>query len=82
MERQVDAADRIYIHQLSPNLDWDTKLDNDSQRYILLTPYKTELEKLFFGFVREEENYLPSFRELISYYIRRDIDGYKTPLNI
>lgn len=77
IERSVDAPNRIIIHQLSPKLAWDVKIDKDDHLpYIPYSTYNEELLTLFFGLFKGETDHVPSFRELISYYIRRNIDGY------
>jgi len=78
VERYVDAPNKIIIHHISPTLDWETKYDKETkQYYIPLSVYNEELQDLFFGRLISGGEYMPSFRELISYYIRRNIDGYR-----
>ena len=78
VERCVDAPNKIILHQISPKLDWDTKIDKDSHlNYVTLSTYNEELQMLFFESSKRDADYLPSFRELISYYVRRNIDGYR-----
>jgi uncharacterized protein YydD (DUF2326 family) len=78
IERKVDTPYKIILHQISPQLDWETKLEEDTKLpYIVLSTYKNEMQSLFFGITKSKDNYLPSFRELISYYIRRNIEGYQ-----
>ena len=78
IERAVDIPNKIIIHQLSPQLQWDTKIDKEGHfRYVTLSTYTGELQSLFFGLSEDNVDYLPSFRELISYYVRRNLDGYR-----
>ena len=78
IERGVDAPNKIIIHQLSPKLGWETKNEKDSHlRYISPMAYNEELQELFFGISKSDFDHSPSFRELISYYVRRNIDGYR-----
>jgi len=78
VERSINSPNKIFIHHLSPNLGWDTKIDKESHLpYVTPSVYKEELQPLFFGLSKSDAGYMPSFRELISYYIRRNIDGYR-----
>lgn len=78
IERAVDAPNKIIIHMLSPRLDWDTKIDKGNHfSYLSPAAYNEELQSLFFGMSKGDAEYLPSFRELISYYVRRNLDGYR-----
>ncbi|MEL4106466.1 DUF2326 domain-containing protein [Oscillospiraceae bacterium WX1] len=78
IERAVDTPNKIVIHQLSPKLSWDTKIDKDGHfLYVPPTTYNEELQMLFFGLSKDGTEYMPTFRELISYYVRRNIDGYR-----
>jgi uncharacterized protein YydD (DUF2326 family) len=80
IERNVDVPNKIFLHQISPMLGWDTKLDKDtSLHYIAPSTYNEELQTLFFGTSKHNTNYMPSFCELISYYVRRNINGYRNP---
>jgi len=78
VERSVNTPNKIFIHQLSPTLGWETKKDKDNHlSYVTPLMYKEELQSLFFGLTKSDTDFMPSFRELISYYIRRNIDGYR-----
>ena len=78
VERAVDMPNRIIIHQISPQLGWDIKTDKTGHfHFVTLSTYTEELQKLFFGLSKNELDYVPSFRELISYYSRRNLDGYR-----
>jgi uncharacterized protein YydD (DUF2326 family) len=78
IERSVDTPNRIILHHLSPRLNWDTKTDKDSgSRYVSPFIYNDELQTLYFGLSKDEGDHMPSYRELISYYARRNIDGYR-----
>jgi uncharacterized protein YydD (DUF2326 family) len=78
IERAVDTPNKLVIRRISPEIGWDIRLDRDSHlRYIPLATYTDELQKLFFGRPKSDSDNMPSFRELISYYIRRNLDGYR-----
>lgn len=78
IERSVDAPNKIIIDHISPILGWDTKVDRDGHfHYVTSSIYNEELQTLFFGLSKSDAAYFPSFRELISYYVRRNIDGYR-----
>jgi uncharacterized protein YydD (DUF2326 family) len=78
IERCVDAPSKIILHRISPRLDWDTKSDKETNLpFIAPSAYNKELQSLFFGLSKNDMKYVPSFRELISYYIRRNLDGYR-----
>jgi uncharacterized protein YydD (DUF2326 family) len=77
IERGVDDPNKIIIHQLSPELDWDAKMDKGQLRYVAASTYNEELQALFFGPSKSDAVYMPSFHEIISYCIRRNVDGYQ-----
>lgn len=80
IERFTNNPNKIYISGDIENLEIECKYDKVAHRYYV-TPNlfnKTMLNK-FYGIETNEENvkYTPSFRELISYAIRKNVDGYK-----
>lgn len=80
IERFTNNPNKIYISGDIDNLEIECKYDKVAHRYYV-TPNlfnKTMLNK-FYGIETNEENakYTPSFRELISYAIRKNVDGYK-----
>lgn len=77
IERCVDEPNRIILHKMSPHLNWDIKYDKSTQLpYMNLSSYIKELQPLFFGLSKDDDAYMPSFRELISYFVRHNLDGY------
>jgi uncharacterized protein YydD (DUF2326 family) len=78
IERCVDAPNKIILHRFPPQLGWDAKTDRDSRlRHVALATFNDEMRALFFGLPKIGPDHAPSFRELISYYARRNIDGYR-----
>lgn len=80
LERETDVPNRIYIYGNIEHLNWDLKFDKKLHKYYLSPGNLNNLLlELFFGIERNQEiiKYAPSFRELISYSIRRTTDGYR-----
>ena len=78
VERSVDAPNKIILHQYSPQLGWDVKVDKEKHfAFVSVSTYTKELQTVFFGLNKEKSDYTPSFRDLISYYARRNVDGYR-----
>lgn len=79
IERFVDNPSHLYIDGRIEALGFDLKFDEKEQRYYV-TPNifsKAMLEVLYGVHPSETKQALyPSFRELVSYAIRRNIDGY------
>ena len=80
IERFTNNSNKIYISGDVEKLGIECKYDKVAHRYYV-TPNlfnKIMLNK-FYGIETNEENakYTPSFRELISYAIRKNVDGYK-----
>jgi len=78
--RGTDTSNKIYIHGDLNNLDWDFKYDKkNSDYYVSAANLNKELLGDIFGLEKDsiETKYIPSFRELISYSIRRTTDGYR-----
>lgn len=82
LERYTDFPSKIYIVQGNIELlELDCKYDKKTHSYYVnpITLNKKFLE-LFYGLKQEKtDNYIPSFRELVSYNIRRGIGGYSNP---
>lgn len=80
IERYVDCPGKIYIDGDLSALIFDCKFDKKVNRYYVSPSAfnKAMLEELY-GLQTNENNqkYIPSFRELISYAIRRNVEGYK-----
>ena len=80
IERFVDYPGKIYIDGDLSALILDCKFDKKSNRYYVSPSAfnKAMLEELY-GLQTNESNqkYIPSFRELISYVIRRNVEGYR-----
>ena len=81
IERFTDCPSKIYIDGDTSTLKFECKYDKKAKRYYV-TPNsfnKAMLEE-FYGIVVTENNQerVPSFRELISYTIRRNVEGYKS----
>lgn len=80
IERTVNLPDKVYFHRISSGLNWNTKYDKDMQLPCTsLSTYNEGLHSLFFGLPKNESDGLLSFRELISYFARRNTDGYQDP---
>jgi len=80
LTREVDNTGRIYIEGDLSLLNWDLKYEQKSKRYYIVSGnLNRELLENFFG-IKEKTNkvkYSPSFRDLISYCIRRSPDGFR-----
>ena len=81
IERFTDCPGKIYIDGEISALCFDCKYDKTANRYYASPSVfnKAMLEE-FYGFEATDSNqqYIPSFRELISYVIRRNVEGYKS----
>ena len=80
IERFTDCPGKIYIDGELSYLDFDYKYDKVKHRYYVSpgTFNKLMLTE-FYGIETTDNNqqYIPSFRELISYAVRRNVEGYK-----
>ena len=80
LERFTDNPNRIYIKGSLKKIEHSIKYDKNSGLYYI-TP--SNLNKFMtmsmYGIQDEDIAYSPSFRELISYSIRRNVDGFKSP---
>lgn len=81
IERFTDCPGKIYIDGEISFLHLDCKYDKTAHRYYVSPSVfnKAMLEE-FYGIEVTDSNqqYVPSFRELISYAIRRNVEGYKS----
>lgn len=81
IERFTDCPGKIYIDGEISVLCLDCKYDKTARRYYVSPSVfnKAMLEE-FYGIEVTDDNqqYVPSFRELISYAIRRNVEGYKS----
>ena len=80
LERSTKDPNKIYIHGNLEHLNWDCKHDEKKKQYYI-APINLNRELLYSFFGIEKSNlsikYVPSFRELISYTIRRTTDGFR-----
>lgn len=79
LERGTNRPNRIYVYGDYSHLNWDLKYDKNEKSYFISpSNLSKELLEAFFGIsLNLDIKYLPSFRELISYVIRRTTDGYR-----
>lgn len=80
LERETDNPNRIYIYGNLEHLNWSLKYDKkQNKKYISPSNLNQELLLSFFGIDKNDLKlkYVPSFRELISYCVRRTSDGYR-----
>lgn len=82
IERFVDFPNKVYIscdekiENIFTNLKYD---DKNHRHYLNLSSFNEQMLKNFYGIEKSKERkYYPSFRELVSYNIRRGLDGYKS----
>ncbi len=80
IERFTDCPGKIYIDGDISSLSFKCKYDKNKHRYYA-TPgvFNKAMLYEFFGIEVADDNQqlVPSFRELISYSIRRNVEGYK-----
>lgn len=82
LERHTDFPSKIYIVEGNIELlELDCKYDKKIHSYYVNpATLNTKFLELFYGLKQDKtDNYIPSFRELISYNIRRGIGGYSNP---
>ena len=80
LERRTNDANKVYIHGNLDHLNWECKYDKkEKQYYMAPVNLNRELLYLFFGIEKSTPpiKYTPSFRELISYTVRRTTDGFR-----
>ncbi|MBR6995769.1 MAG: DUF2326 domain-containing protein [Ruminococcus sp.] len=80
IERFTDNPNKLYIAPYSNSSCFDCKYDKiKKQYYVSPNSFNKVMLKEFYG-ISTDDNFqdcIPSFRELISYTIRRNIDGYR-----
>lgn len=81
IERFTDCPGKIYIDGEISAFCLDCKYDKTARRYYASpSVFNKAMLKEFYGIEVTDSNqqYVPSFRELISYAIRRNVEGYKS----
>ena len=78
IERFVDSPNKIYIDGELSILNFDFKFDRANKRsYIPLKDFNKLMLINFYGIdTNDNTENLPTFRELISYAVRRNVEGY------
>lgn len=80
IERYTESPNRMYIDGDISCLAFDCKYDKKLKRhYVAPSNFNKAMLEEFYGILATEKNaeYTPSFRELISYAIRKNVEGYK-----
>lgn len=83
-ERFVDSPSKIYIvggvvEKIGGEYKYDKKQHN---YYFSVSNFNKYMLEKVYGLIAKEGNlYYPSFRELISYSIRRGVDGFSNPFD-
>ncbi len=80
IERFTDCPGKIYIDGDISAICIDCKYDKTAHRYYASpNSFNKAMLEMVYGIKVTDNNqkYLPSFRELISYAIRRNVEGYK-----
>ena len=80
IERFVDDPGKIFISGKLERFSREYKYDKKHKRfYFNLNTFKEEMLEQVYGFVTSanDNSHVPTFRELISYVIRRNAEGYK-----
>lgn len=77
--RYVDNSSRIYVEGDADALGFDVKYDKKQHMYYVgVAKFNEAMLPVMYNLNKSElRKYTPSFRELISYNIRRGIDGYR-----
>lgn len=81
IERFTDCPGKIYIDGDTSALGCNCKYDKDAHRYYISpSSFNKVMLEEFYGIETTGNNqqHIPSFRELISYAIRRNVEGYKS----
>ena len=81
IERFTDSPNKMYIDGDISSLDFDCKYDKKLKRhYVAPSNFNKAMLEEFYGILATGKNaeYIPSFRELISYAIRKNVEGYKS----
>lgn len=77
--RYIDNSSKIYVDGNTELLGIELKYDKKKHSYYSgVSKFNDAMLQIFYGLEKSEERkYTPSFRELVSYSIRRGIDGYR-----
>lgn len=83
IERFTDCPGKLYIDGELSSLSFDCKYDKIKHRYYVSpgTFNKAMLTEFYGIEIADNDNtqqYLPTFRELISYAVRKNVEGYKS----
>ena len=76
----MDDSGKIFISGKLERFSREYKYDKKHKRfYFNLNTFKEEMLEQVYGFVTSanDNSHVPTFRELISYVIRRNAEGYK-----
>jgi uncharacterized protein YydD (DUF2326 family) len=78
IERYTDFPNKMYISGELEALDFDYKYDDKvHQYYVSTTIFNKSMLNMVYGITATKEKTNPTFRELISYSVRRNIEGYR-----
>lgn len=80
VERDTCCPNKMYLEGDLSVLNFDYKYDkNSNKRYVSPVVFNKEMLNVFYGLEIDDNNshYVPTFRELISYAIRKNVDGYR-----
>lgn len=81
IERFTDCPGKLYIDGDLSSLNFDCKYDKSQHRYYVSpATFNRAMLSEFYGIetVDNNQQHVPSFRELISYAIRKNVEGYKS----
>ncbi len=81
IERFTDLPSKLYIDGDISSLNFDCKYDKTAKRYYVSpNAFNKAMLNELYGISANEsmQEHMPSFRELISYAIRRNVEGYKS----
>lgn len=81
IERYTESPNKMYIDGDISSLDFDCKYDKKLKRhYVAPSNFNKAMLEEFYGILATDKNaeYIPSFRELISYAIRKNVEGYRS----
>lgn len=78
IERFTDNPYRIFINGNTSKLNMQYDYDNESKRFFVIPKEfnRVMLEQMY-GIKQTDKEHMLSFRELISYTVRRNVEGYK-----
>lgn len=79
--RSITDPNKIYLCGMTDKLNVSLKLDDKNNKYTSVNEWTTILGEIMFGLLFEERKikYSPSFRGLISYFIRRKKGAFLSP---